>query len=355
MPASKIQSNSGNASNSSTASVLMLKPPYLIYVGDETRATYAKTGAGIAYWRKDMCLGQFRNDTSAVDLGLPDLTIEEAVAQGAGSLVVGTAQIGGGISEALLQVATEAASNGMDIVAGLHSPLSSIEPLAKAAAEGGARIIDVRIPPKDLPIGTGQKRSGKRVLTVGTDCALGKKYTALQMQKDMQARGLKATFRASGQTGIMIAGSGIPIDAVVSDFLVGAAELLSPQNDADHWDVIEGQGAIFHPAYAPVSHGLLLGSQPDAIVVCHEANRTHVSGWSDFELPSIENVIARNLELARRVNPKAICVGISINTSKLPAEQREDYLKSLSDQYDLPCVDPIIDGTDPLIDRLQMM
>ena len=348
MPASEIQSNSKRASNS----VLTLKPPYLIYVGDETRATYAKTGAGIAYWRKDMCLGQFRNDASAVDFGLPDLTLKEALAQGAGSLVVGTAQIGGGISEALLKVAIEAASNGMDIVAGLHTPLSSIETLAQAAAEGGARIIDVRVPPQDLPIGTGQKRSGKRLLTVGTDCALGKKYTALQIQKDMQARGLKATFRASGQTGIMIAGSGIPIDAVVSDFLVGAAELLSPENDADHWDVIEGQGAIYHPAYAPVSHGLLLGSQPDAIVLCHEANRTHVSGWPDVELPTIGEAIARNLELAKRVNPNASCVGISVNTSKLPAGEREDYLKSLSDQYDLPCVDPIIDGTSSLIDKL---
>ncbi len=130
-----------------------------------------------------------------------------------------------------------------------------------------------------MPAGTGRKRSGQRVLTVGTDCALGKKYTALALTQALQAQGAKATFRATGQTGIMIAGAGVAIDAVIADFIAGAAETLSPDNAPDHWDVIEGQGALFHPAYAGVTLGLLHGSQPDALVLCHDPSRTTIEDY----------------------------------------------------------------------------
>src|SRR5690606_2848482 len=136
-----------------------------------------------------------------------------------------------------------------------------LPPLAAAAERNGRRLIDVRVPPAGIPTATGRKRSGKRLLTVGTDCALGKKYTALALARAFRARGLAADFRATGQTGILIAGGGIAIDAVVSDFAAGAAELLSPDAAPDHWDVIEGQGALTHPAYAAVSLALLHGSQ----------------------------------------------------------------------------------------------
>ena len=246
----------------------------------------------------------------------------------------------------------QAAAAGLDIVAGVHTRLNDIDRLKEAAASSGARLVDVRVPPKGLPVGTGKKRSGKRVLTVGTDCAVGKKYTALAIERDMKTAGLKATFRASGQTGIMIAGSGIPIDAVVADFLSGAAEQLSPDNDADHWDVIEGQGSIFHPGYASVTMGLLIGSQPDAFVVCTEAGRTHIEGWQDFELPSIEAVISRVSGIGKQVNPAIRCAGISVNTSKLPFDEREDYLSALSKETGLPCIDPIAGNTMPIIERL---
>lgn len=330
-----------------------IQSPYLVFVGDETRLTYAKTALGVVQWRPELCIAQLRLSDDAVDLRLPDMTIAEAAASGAKSVLIGTATVGGVIPDAWRSVLIEAAETGLDIVAGLHGRLGYDAKLARAAETFGIRLIDIRVPPEDLPVATGAKRTGRRLLTVGTDCALGKKYTALQLERDMRAAGLKADFRASGQTGIMIAGRGIPIDAVVADFVTGAAELLSPDNAGDHWDVIEGQGAIFHPAYGAVSHGLLVGSQPDAIVACHAAGRTHVSSWPDFPLPSIGEVIERNIEIGRLTNPDIRCVGISVNTSALGDMERKDYVAALSDQYQLPCVDPLIGGTAPLVARLQ--
>ena len=330
-----------------------LRAPYLIFVGDEHRPTYAKTGQGLADWRKELCAGQLRLSDGALDLGLGDMSIEEAASKGVASLVIGTALVGGSIPEAWLDDLCRAARSGMDIVAGLHTRLKDIPVLVEAAEAGGSRLVDIRVPPASIPVGTGAPRSGKRLLTVGTDCALGKKYTALALERDMKSAGLKATFRASGQTGIMIAGTGIPIDCVVADFVSGAAELLSPANDDDHWDVIEGQGGIFHPGYAAVSHGLLTGSQPDAFVVCHAAGRSHIEGWEDFPLPSIGEVIERTIQIGSLTNPEIRCVGISVNTIALGERQRWGHLQSLTDKYGLPCIDPLRDGTQAIVQDLK--
>lgn len=329
-----------------------LREPYLLFVGDETRPTYAKTGRGIVDWRRSKCRGQLRLSSNAVDLGLPDMTVADAAAAGVKSLIVGTALVGGGIPDAWLDLLCEAARSGMDIVAGLHTRLDSIPTLVDAAREGGTRLVDVRTPPAALPVGSGRKRGGKRLLTVGTDCALGKKYTALQLEKDMLAAGLDADFRASGQTGIMIAGRGIPIDCVVADFISGAAELLSPDNTPEHWDVIEGQGSLFHPGYAAVSHGLLIGSQPDAFVVCHAAGRAHIEGWEYMPLPSIEALIERTVAIGQLTNPSIRCVGISVNTQSLADGERDAYLAGLSERHQLPCVDPLLHGTRAIIEQL---
>ncbi|WP_020397920.1 DUF1611 domain-containing protein [Kordiimonas gwangyangensis] len=329
-----------------------LRAPYLIFLGSETRLTYAKTGAGLVEWRKELCKGQLNLAGGDLDLGLPQMSVAEAKAAGIQSLVIGTATVGGSIPDEWIDVLEEAVLLGLDIVAGVHTRLSDIDRLTAAAAKSGAKLIDVRVPPKRLPVGTGRKRTGKRVLMVGTDCAVGKKYTALQMEKDMKRLGWNADFRASGQTGIMIAGSGLPIDSVVSDFLSGAAELLSPDNTDDHWDVIEGQGGIFHPGYSSVTMGLLIGSQPDVFVVCHEAGRTHISGWEDFPLPSIEQVIERTIAIGELVNPDITCVGVSVNTSRLKADEREAYLAELSSRIGLPCVDPLQGGTDSIIAQI---
>ena len=234
----------------------------------------------------------------------------------------------------------------------MHTRLNDNPALVERATASGANLVDIRVPPAGIPVGTGKKRLGKRVLTVGTDCAVGKKYTALALHAALRAAGHNATFRASGQTGIIIAGEGIPIDAVVADFVSGAAELLSPDNDADHWDVIEGQGSLFHPAYSGVSLGLLHGSQPDGIVICHEAGRTHVSGWEHLELPSIGEAIALSERLAKRTNPNARVFGISVNTSSLSDSERIDYLGELRQRYEMPAVDPIANGCDALVAEL---
>lgn len=329
-----------------------LRPPYLLFIGDMQDRTYAKTALGLVHWRSNLVAGQLRLDSKAVDLEVPDMDLEAAVRAGVRSLVIGVATIGGVIPETWWEVIRAAARAGLDIVNGLHGSLANDPALAAAAASSGARLVDVRIPPKGIPVGTGRKRSGKRVLMVGADCAVGKKYSALALTEALQAMGAKATFRATGQTGIMIAGEGIPIDAVVADFVSGAAEVLSPDNDEDHWDVIEGQGSLFHPGYAGVSLGLLHGSQPDAIVVCHDATRTAISGWPDYDVPGVAACIDLNLALGRRTNPHIRCVGVTVNTSGLPGNTRNEFLEKLATDVGLPCVDPVTDGCAAIARRL---
>jgi len=331
---------------------VQLNPPYLILIGEEDDATYAKTGLGIVQWRPELVAGQLRFPGCTVNLGVPDMTVPEAAQIGVGSLVIGVAPIGGAIPDVWWQVIEDAAHAGLDIVCGLHVRLADNLAIVTAAEKSGARLIDVRIPPADLPVGTGIKRSGKRILMVGSDCAIGKKYSALALDQAMREAGMKSTFRATGQTGIMITGEGIPIDAVVADFISGAAELISPENDPDHWDVIEGQGSLFHPGYSGVSLGLLHGSQPDAFVVCHDATRTTVSGWDHYALPSISECIETHITMGRRTNPDIRCVGISVNTSALPAAERERYLADLAAETGLPCVDPLIDGCGAIVDYI---
>ncbi len=331
-----------------------LKAPYLILIGsDEGDSTYAKTGLGIVQWRPDLVAGQLRLPGCSIDMGVPDMTVDEAVLAKVGSLVIGVAPIGGVIPDAWWEVIEDAARNGLDIVNGLHLKLADNPAVATAASESGSRLIDIRIPPANLPVGTGIKRHGKRLLTVATDCASGKKYTALALDKAMREAGMKSTFRATGQTGIMIAGEGIPIDAVVADFISGAAEILSPDNVPDHWDVIEGQGSLFHPGYSGVSLGLLHGSQPDAFVVCHEATRKAISGWEHYPLPSIRECIDQHVLMGRRTSPDIRCLGISINTSCLSADEREYYLADLRKETGLPCIDPLIDGCDAIVNYIR--
>jgi uncharacterized NAD-dependent epimerase/dehydratase family protein len=329
---------------------LALPQPYLLFLGDTTMPGYAKTAFGLRDWAGQRCVGEFALAGATVSTGLTPMSPAEAHAKGARSLVIGVANVGGVIPPSWLSGLVEALEAGLDLVSGMHAKLGDIPVLREAAERLGRRLIDVRTPPAGIGVGTGLKRGGQRLLTVGTDCALGKKYTALAITAGLQARGIDATFRASGQTGIMIAGAGIPMDAVVSDFLSGAAEMLSPEASADHWDVIEGQGSIFHPAYAAVSVGLLLGSQPDVFVVCHEPGRTDILGHPGFPLPSIEAIIEQTLTMGRRTNPEIRCAGVSLNTGALDDEAAEAAIADHADRLWLPVADPIRGG--PAFDRL---
>lgn len=318
--------------------------PYLLFLGDTVEPGYAKTAFGLRDWAPERCVGELVLPGATVTTGMPRLRPVEAYACGARALLIGVASPGGAIPQHWVPSLLEALGAGLDIVSGLHARLSDIPQLAAAATALGRRLVDIRVPPVSIPIATGARRSGKRILTVGTDCALGKKYTALSVARGLAERGEDVTFRATGQTGIMIAGSGIPIDAIVSDFIAGAAEMLTPAAAPDHFDVIEGQGSIFHPAYAAVSLGLLHGSQPDMFIVCHDPTRTHVLGYADFLLPTVEEVIARTLALGRLTNPAIRCVGISLNTSSLGDRQAEALMAAEAERLDLPVADPVRKG-----------
>jgi uncharacterized NAD-dependent epimerase/dehydratase family protein len=325
-----------------------LRKPYLLYLGDVELKSDAKTAFGLRDWCGEDVLGEWSLPQATVTLGLPKLAPADAARQGAGSLVVGVAAVGGILPAHWLPDLEAALDAGMDIVSGLHSRLSGFPELVQAARRSGAQLRDVRHSDQAFPAGTGRKRSGKRVLTVGTDCALGKKYTALALTRALQARGVPATFRATGQTGVMIAGAGVAVDAVISDFVAGAAEALSPDNAADHWDVIEGQGALFHPAYAGVTLGLLHGSQPDALVLCHDPSRDTIEGYPEFPIPTLKDAIRRYEEAAYLTNRAARCVGISINSSSLSDAQWMAYAERLAQELELPVVDPMRGGVDRL-------
>ncbi len=329
-----------------------LRAPYLLFLGDVQIVSDAKTAAGIAHWRRAQCCGQLRLPGCKADVGLPDLSLAQARELGAQSLVIGVAPVGGAFAPQWLGPLRDAARMGLDIVSGMHAPLREIPGLAELAASKGARLVDVRVSPEHLPVATGAKRSGRRLLTVGTDCAVGKKYTALAIDRALRTRGRDSTFRATGQTGIMIAGAGIPIDAVVSDFVAGAAEVLSPANAPGHWDIVEGQGSLFHPGFAAVTLGLLHGTQPDALVLCHDLSRSTIEDLPDYPIPPIATCIARYVEAARLTNAAVRCVGVAVNASGLDATAYARRRAAIEAETGLPCVDPIRDGVDILVDAL---
>lgn len=330
----------------------MLNTPYLLFLGDAPDALSAKVAQGVKDWRPENCVGQFRQEGCQADMGLPDMTIQEAVAAGAKTLIVGVANRGGHISESWNSTFEEALAEGMDIASGLHNLLTDNPKLVELAAQHGQSLFDVRVPQVDFPIANGKKRSGKRCLAVGTDCSVGKMYTAMAMEKTMRERNMNATFRATGQTGILITGGGIPLDAVVADFMAGAVEWLTPDNDDDHWDLIEGQGSLFHASYSGVTMALVHGGAPDALVLCHEPTRAHMRGLPDYELPSLELLRDTALTLARFVNPNCEVVGISVNTAALGEDEAVALLKEIEDRMQLPCVDPFRHGADRLVDAL---
>ncbi|UHQ20289.1 DUF1611 domain-containing protein [Lysobacter sp. KIS68-7] len=329
-----------------------LPHPYLLFLGDTTEPGYAKTAFGLRDWAPQRCTGEFSCPGATVTTGLPFLTPAQAHAAGARALVIGVANAGGFIPPAWVAALVDAMHAGLDLIGGMHMRLRDIPELRDVAAQLGRRLIDVREPPARIPIATGRPRTGRRLLTLGTDCALGKKYTALALTNAFHKRSHDATFRATGQTGILIAGGGIPMDAVVADFAAGAAEILSPDAAPSHWDIIEGQGSLMHPAYAGVSLALLHGSQPDVIVVCHEPGRERVLGHPEFKVPGVREIIELSLRLGSRTNPRIRCAGVSFNTAKLDAAEAARVIAAESERIGLPVADPMRGGEafDRLVD-----
>lgn len=330
----------------------MIETPYLLFLGDAPDQLAAKVAQGIRDWRPDNSVGQFRMEGCRADVRLPDMDLAEAKAAGAKTLVIGVANRGGVISAAWKKVLVQALEEGFDLASGLHNLLREEEDLAAVARATGRQLHDVRVPSVKYPIANGVKRTGKRCLTIGTDCSVGKMYTSLAVDAEMKARGLKSSFRATGQTGILVTGNGVPLDAVIADFMAGSVEWLTPDNDADHWDHIEGQGSLFHVSYSGVTMALIHGGQPDAMILCHEPTRTHMRGLPGYDLPSLEAVRDMALPIARIANPACQIVGVSINTSGMGEDEALSYLDATEKRMGLPACDPFRQGAAKLADAL---
>jgi uncharacterized NAD-dependent epimerase/dehydratase family protein len=333
----------------------MIETPYLLFLGDAPDGLAAKVAQGIRDWRPENCVGQFRMEGCKADLKLPDLTLEDAREKGAKTLVIGVANRGGKISAAWKEVLVAALEAGFDLASGLHNLLRNEPDLVAAAEAHGRRLHDVRIPAVEYPIADGRRRSGKRVLAVGTDCSVGKMYTTLALDKAMRARGMKSSFRATGQTGILITGEGVPLDAVVADFMAGSVEWLTPDNDPDHWDVIEGQGSLYHISFSGVTLALIHGGQPDALILCHEPTRSHMRGLPGHGLPSLEEVRESALMLARVANPDCVVTGVSVNTQHLSEDEARACCEEIEARLGLPTVDPFRHGADRLAAALEAL
>jgi uncharacterized NAD-dependent epimerase/dehydratase family protein len=266
--------------------------------------------------------------------------------------VIGVANRGGMISQAWKKVLVMALEEGFDLASGLHNLLSDEADLVAVAEACGRELHDVRIPSVDYPIANGKKRSGKRCLAVGTDCSVGKMYTALAMDAEMRERGMKCTFRPTGQTGILITGDGVPLDAVIADFMAGSVEWLTPDNDDDHWDLIEGQGSLFHVSYSGVTMALIHGGQPDALILSHEPTREHMRGLPEYQQPTLQALSDTALTLARVANPDCQVIGVSVNTQHMADADAKDYLAEVEADMGLPATDPFRYGAGKLVDAL---
>ena len=330
----------------------MIETPYLLFLGDAPDQLAVKVAQGIKDWRPEFALGQYRLDGCKADMGLADMNLATAKAAGAKTLVIGVANRGGVISPAWKKVLVQALEEGFDLASGLHNLLRDEPDLVAVAAACGRQLHDVRVPSVQYPIANGIKRTGKRCLAVGTDCSVGKMYTALCMEREMRERGMKASFRATGQTGILITGDGVPLDAVIADFMAGSVEYLTPDNDADHWDLIEGQGSLFHVSYSGVTMALIHGGQPDALILCHEPTRVHMRGLPGYKLPSLEAVRDTALALAKVANPACQVVGVSVNTQHMPEAEALAYLAQVEADMGLPATDPFRFGAAKLVDAL---
>ena len=325
-----------------------MKKPYLLYLGDAPDALAVKMAQGVLDWRPDWCVAQWRRAGAGVGLKLPEMTPAEAVAAGAGTMVVGVVNAGGVMPDAWVADLLAALEAGLDLAAGMHVRLADLPGVAEAAERHGRTLTDLRLPDRRFGTGKGTKRPGKRVLTVGTDCSVGKKYAALALERGLRAAGADADFRATGQTGRLIAERGVAVDAVASDFVAGAAEWLCPAADPDHWDVVEGQGSLFHPSFAGVTLGLLHGAQPDRFVVCHEPTRTRMRGV-EHPLPTIRDVIDMTVRLGALTNPEIRAAGICINTAALDEAAAREAVADASAQHGLPATDPIRFGVDDIV------
>jgi uncharacterized NAD-dependent epimerase/dehydratase family protein len=276
------------------------------------------------------------------------------------ALLVGIANRGGTLPPELRPVLLEAVDAGLDVWCGLHERLADDEELAARARESGVRLVDLRDPPDHLPVGTGLalETTAFRVLTVGTDCNVGKMTASLEIRRALRKRGVKARFAGTGQSGIVIDGAGIPVDAVVSDFVSGAAERITLEAaEGAEVVLVEGQGSLFHPGYSAVTLGLLHGSMPHAMILCWMPGRRRVygGGYGWLELPSPAQAIAAYEAAMQWAAPQldSRVIGLSANTYDLPEDEARRWVEEAGRATGLPSTDPVRFGAGDLAEAVE--
>lgn len=333
----------------------------LVLTGSRLGVFESKTATSVIRYHPDQVVavldekhaGRRLEEIIGVGAGIPIVSsVAEALPLGPNQLLIGVAPVGGTLEPSWRAHVREALEAGLDVAAGLHIALGRDPELAGLAQARGRRIFDLREPPEVLPIGSGRARSvrARRILTVGTDCNVGKMVTSLELDRGLRRRGYDSLFVATGQTGIMIEGSGIAVDRVICDFLAGAAEMLVLQRQDHELLIIEGQGSITNPAYSGVTLGLLHGTCPDALILCHHAPRTRDMHFASplLALPRLADLYER---VAAPVHPAKV-IGISLNTVGLGDDEARAGLAEAAAQTGLPATDVIRFGADPLVDAV---
>jgi uncharacterized NAD-dependent epimerase/dehydratase family protein len=282
-------------------------------------------------------------------------TVEEAMPLAPTTAAVGVATQGGRFPPEWRELLKDAIRAGLDLESGLHEHISEDPELVALAAEHGVELRDLRKPPPDLNVPTGENLQvpAKIVLTVGSDCAIGKKTVAVELDLAARRRGLKSVFVPTGQTGIWIAGWGIAIDAVVSDFLAGAAERLVVEGAARGGELlwVEGQGSLVHPAYSGVTMGLMHGAAPHAFVLVHKARTTHTEGYPDHPLPPLRDLIELHERASLPLRPAKV-VAIALHTGTLEETDARAEIAAIADDTGLPVDDPVRFGAERLLDSV---
>jgi uncharacterized NAD-dependent epimerase/dehydratase family protein len=283
--------------------------------------------------------------------------INEALEYRPDTLLIGIAPMGGALPEEWRWQLLKAIDAGLDIVSGLHFFISDDEELRLAAERRGVTIWDVRRPPEKKVVAqfTPHRPGSHTVLLVGSDCAVGKMTAALELDREARRRGINSAFMATGQTGIMISGNGIPADRIISDFIAGLTEemVLDLTNKHD-WVFVEGQGALNHPGYSPVTLGLIHGSMPDAMIFCHKAGATAIEGYTYCPLPSLRRMIEINEDTVSWVRPERPCkvVGLALVTGHLSEQEALAAIKEAEEETGLPATDVWRFGPGKLVDAL---
>ena len=281
-------------------------------------------------------------------------SVDEGIALGADSLLVGIATHGSGLPGNLLSAVHRAIDRGLAIWNGLHIFVGDNPSLAALARERGVKLHDVRRPPAELPVGTGRVREidSTVVLAVGTDANIGKMTVMLQLRTALNAAGARSAFAPTGQTGIFIEGWGLCVDAVIADFIAGAAEevTLQASRSADIV-LVEGQGSILHPGYSGVSLGLLHGSLPHALIACHQPSRKTFRHNAWLPIPPLKDVIQLHESIAAPLRP-ARTIGVSLNTSDLSDAEARATIDRVANETGLPTTDPVRYDTKPLVDAV---